>query len=443
MSRVVCFRVVAWQLAVVLVARSAATEAAAQTPDRYRELDRHWREHFISAFKDDAVGFAWVVQKNGQPVSVGGHGWARAPWEKKDASVPMTADTRMAIGSITKPLTAVALLRLIERRDDLSLDQAALPFLKHRIKKTAPGVEKITLQQLMQHRSGLKNQGPKTKTRWQRVEEVLNLPMARAPGGKREYNNRNYLVVRSVLERAARQPYDQFMQQQLLRPMGVRRASLLADTRRPVIAYRSKQTSGPGWELTDDFTDLAGAGGWYFSARELAMVLHGVRTHKVLSAETTKKMFREEIGWFGSYHPFGWYHQHGGGQGNGRGQGYSSQALILPDGVDIVLLCNTNPSANMHSVIKNGLNTIVPFVFAKGFGPRKTYKYEMTSPQKNVQLRYTSDGSEPTAKSALYTDLVNLPRKATVKCKAFRGNVEVSFTGQYPPARDDVKPVSQ
>ena len=76
-------------------------------------------------------GYAFEVLHKGKVVAKGAEGWARAPWEPDHPSVKWTLDKPMGVASVSKTITAVALLKLWEETDQkFSLDEAFWPHIK-------------------------------------------------------------------------------------------------------------------------------------------------------------------------------------------------------------------------------------------------------------------------------------------------------------------------
>ena len=105
--------------------------------------------------KQGAVGFSYAIVRSGQLVKSGAQGWARAPWEAKQPNIALTATKRMTVASISKPITAVAVMKLVEQKK-LSLDDKFYLLIKDKFPKAGKGVENVTIRQLLTHKSGLK-----------------------------------------------------------------------------------------------------------------------------------------------------------------------------------------------------------------------------------------------------------------------------------------------
>ncbi|CAO3436459.1 serine hydrolase domain-containing protein [Azospirillum argentinense] len=158
-------------------------------------------------------------------VRSGPHSWTTGLARSGAPLPPATA--RFLIYSITKTLTAAALLRLCERGlidPDAPLDRWLPDF-------AAAG--RITLAQLLAHRAGLRNYGgsPAYHAAVRAGEEPWNedgfLEHCRAsdlfapPGREFSYSNIGYLLAKRVLERASGLPFAQALDRELFGPLGL------------------------------------------------------------------------------------------------------------------------------------------------------------------------------------------------------------------------------
>ncbi|MGY0792126.1 serine hydrolase domain-containing protein [Azospirillum argentinense] len=158
-------------------------------------------------------------------VRSGPHSWTTGLARSGAPLPPATA--RFLIYSITKTLTAAALLRLCERGlidPDAPLDRWLPDF-------AAAG--RITLAQLLAHRAGLRNYGgsPAYHAAVRAGEEPWSedgfLEHCRAsdlfapPGREFSYSNIGYLLAKRVLERATDLPFAQALDRELFGPLGL------------------------------------------------------------------------------------------------------------------------------------------------------------------------------------------------------------------------------
>ncbi|MFI9720949.1 serine hydrolase domain-containing protein [Streptomyces sp. NPDC052396] len=205
---------------------------------------------------------------------------------------PPTGDTQYRIGSLTKTLVAVLVLRL---RDEglLDLDD---PLGKHL--ETAEGGE-ATIVQLLAHTSGLaaEARGPW----WERTDGALRPEVAdlfgehpqRHPAGRvHHYSNPGYALLGALVEELRGAPWHQVLDQEVLRPLGMARTG-----------YAPRAPHAEGWavhpwadallpEPAVDTGRMAPAGQLWSTTEDLsrfaAFLLHG--DDRVLGAATLAEM---------------------------------------------------------------------------------------------------------------------------------------------------------
>ena len=161
----------------------------------------------------------------------------------------VTADDPVRIASISKLVTALGVMRLVDA-GKLSLDRDVSDYLGYRLRNPAVPNQKITLRLLLSHQSSLLDGDdryiiPLGETLQQRLSEPALWDSAHAPGsGWFHYTNLNFPVIASVMERVTGERFDRLMQRLVLRPLKLRACfnwsgCLPAATARAVVLYRA------------------------------------------------------------------------------------------------------------------------------------------------------------------------------------------------------------
>lgn len=165
------------------------------------------------------IGFSGsvLVMRNGKPLL------AKAVGNADDtAPESVTLQTRFDIGSIQKNLTAVLVLQahdkgLLNLED--TVDKFSLGF-------TDPQTRKITIEHLLEHRSGFgdiftaeyrKNPG-KYETINEKLEVLRDAPLLFKPGSNRKYSNYGYIVLGAILEKTTGQNYWELLEENVFQP---------------------------------------------------------------------------------------------------------------------------------------------------------------------------------------------------------------------------------
>ncbi len=142
---------------------------------------------------------------------------------------PVTADDPVRIASISKLVTALGVMRLIDA-GVLDLDRDVSDYLGWQLRHPAFPDRPITLRLLLSHRSGLTDRAdyiiPLGETLRQRLADPRAWDTAHGPSDNRgddwfHYTNLNFPVVASVMEAATGQRFDRLMRELVLAPLGL------------------------------------------------------------------------------------------------------------------------------------------------------------------------------------------------------------------------------
>jgi CubicO group peptidase (beta-lactamase class C family) len=141
---------------------------------------------------------------------------------------PMTSESRLCVGSVSKTFTSLAVLQLAES-GAIDLDA---PFKRYvpAFAVDGPGAELITVRQLLSHTSGLAETGdPRPEIPDASLEdEVLSLAQVKpfaAPGTKYRYYNKNYRALGYLVERMSGLSYGEYLRRKVFEPLGMTGAS--------------------------------------------------------------------------------------------------------------------------------------------------------------------------------------------------------------------------
>jgi len=282
----------------VLVALPFALAGSVAAQDA-ASVDRHVR--FIDSVVTSAAsgGFSGILLIRSRDVDLLLRAYG---WHDREAGKRMTVETGIEIGSIVKPLTLAALLRL-EEMGKLSLGDSLSAFFPD-----APADKRvITLEQVARHRAGFPDvfggdYDPVSRD-WI-IEKVLNAPLIASPGEKESYSNSGYSLLAAIIEQRSGQAYEAFVREQVLLPAGVAHIGyVLAGWRREDLAvgYRADGTrwgtpldsawrdDGPGW-------NLRGNGGMFATVAELMDWYEALYDGKVLGERGLAKFLAIDAG---------------------------------------------------------------------------------------------------------------------------------------------------
>lgn len=178
-------------------------------------------------FTDDAPGLAVMARRGDAAPFFRCVGLARI----KDRR-PVTPQTMFELASVSKTMTASAILLLHDRKrlsvtDDVREHLPELPPAE----KNAP----IRIRDLLQHTSGLASYmdladvPARNKDYWINDDYVgefarQKVPALFAAGARHEYNNTNYLLLAVIVARATRKRFGEFLREAIFDPAGMKTA---------------------------------------------------------------------------------------------------------------------------------------------------------------------------------------------------------------------------
>jgi CubicO group peptidase (beta-lactamase class C family) len=255
-------------------------------------------------------GGALALAKDGKLVYAKGFGWADLA-----AGTPADPWTLFGLASVSKPITALAILLLLER-GQLALDDRVFNLLRHikpaRGARVDPRLKDITVRQLLNHTGGWDRAVSGDPINWSpQIARALNVPLPLteaqftsfmmgvpldfAPGTRYQYSNVGYVLLGQVIEKVSGQRYEDFVRANLLEPLGIDRAFATVTAPRP---YRESEAraylAGTGVMLPPMNLPMArAAGGWSASALDLVRLLtalDGSRGKKLLQDKTYREM---------------------------------------------------------------------------------------------------------------------------------------------------------
>src|SRR5215472_10379259 len=235
--------------AFVLLAGTAAH--ADDTADALASIDATMADAVPKGF-----GGAILIEAKGKPILSRGYGYA-----DRDNKVPFTPDTVAQIGSITKSMTALAILTLA-REGKIDLEKPVKTYLPDAAEPAASA----TLHQLLTHHAGLIDACGEDEERVS-VEDLQHKCMARPlawPPGTDHYSNMGYSILAAVVERVSGQSWETYLREHIWQPLGMTRTGFarfdavaprdfaigyLNDKSQGVITTRIAALEGNDWNL--------------------------------------------------------------------------------------------------------------------------------------------------------------------------------------------------
>ncbi len=277
--------------------------------------------------------------------------------------VACAADTAYRIASITKLLTAVTVMRLVER-GRLDLDAPIAAYLRD---YRGGGAKTVKLRQLLNHTSGIENsdkgltsyadvakagmpayQLPQTPR--ELLDRYASGPLVNPPGTTFDYNNADYVILGQILEAVENAPYEDIVAREITTPLGMastRMARRLAIIPRLAATYYRDGEAPLANDLPIYPENWYAAGGFCSTADDLLLFADALYGHRLLPASRLEAMLTPGLDeyafgqWVAKLEAGGGEHRFA--QRPGRIMGANTLLLrLLEDDVTIVILANTN-----------------------------------------------------------------------------------------------------
>ena len=171
-----------------------------------------------------------------------------------DPASAVQADTVFRIASMSKSFTALAVLMLRDEGKLMLDDPVArhVPQLRHWELPTADSAP-ITIRHLLAHIGGLPEDNPQgdytLNTTPQQLSDWLagGVPFSTASGSAFEYSNLGFVILGRVISEVAGQPYQAFVQDRILRPLGMQATRYDPAAVPAVQLARGHRRSGSDW----------------------------------------------------------------------------------------------------------------------------------------------------------------------------------------------------
>ncbi len=308
------------------------------------------REYLERTYSTDGPGASVVLMQRGKILHAQGYGMANL-----ELNVPVESDTVFRVGSITKQITAAAIM-LLQEDGALAVTD---PIDKYLPDYPTHG-HMITIEHLLTHTSGIRSytgipgyMGNPVR-RDLSIEELVGvfdqLPMEFAPGTQWRYNNSGYVLLGAIIEAVSGKTYAQFVEERITGPLG------LTDTYyggpRLIMNRASGYTMDAGGNIRNadpiSMTQPHAAGALLSTAPDLANWHNALVHGELISRDSFAQMSTPYELSDGKTHPYGY----GLGLGEVEGRemiahgggihGFSCFALWLPDSdTYVAVLTNT------------------------------------------------------------------------------------------------------
>ncbi|MBX3415209.1 MAG: beta-lactamase family protein [Pirellulales bacterium] len=289
-----------WLALVLLVANGAspaavgAAEPSAPATLEKPAVDAEGVAHAVerAQSRNKLPGVSVAIVRGDTIATSGGAGFADVENE-----VPARATSVYRIGSISKPVAAVAVMQLVEQ-GKVSLDdpiQKYVPSFPEKEQGT------VTVRHLLTHTAGVRHykEGEfDSRDRFETLADAIKIfqddPLLFKPGEKYSYSSYGYNLLAGVVESAAGQPYDAYLQEHIFEPAGM--TATFCERAEEIVPHRARHYERATGDTLRNvpYVDLSikwAGGGLISSAEDLARFDIALREGKLLEPETMEAMY--------------------------------------------------------------------------------------------------------------------------------------------------------
>ncbi len=192
-------------------------------------------------------------------------------------SEPVTVSTLFQVGSMGKPLTAVAALRLVDR-GKLDLDEDVNKFLvSWKVPNNGSWTPRVTLRHLLSHTGGLTVETYAGYPRDHKIPNLLqvlngtkpanSMPVRvnMIPGTQHRYSSGGYAVLQQLLIDVLEMPFPELMQELVLGPLGMNQSTFQQPLPKALEPYAASGHRNGGQPVIGKwfvYPEMAGGGLW-------------------------------------------------------------------------------------------------------------------------------------------------------------------------------------
>lgn len=261
-----------------------------------------------------------------------------------EKQIPINKDTKFRIGSISKTFTATIIMKLVEQ-DKLSLDTKLSKFFPQ-----ITNAEKITMEHLLKHRSGIYNFTSASDyaswmeqpiTREKLLKKIAANGNVFEPDEKTEYSNANFVLLSFIAEDVAGKNFTKILEEFITQPCKLEHTyfgSKINTKNNEAMSYIKLHE----WELATE-TDMSvpmGAGSIVSTPKDLNIFLDCLFSYKIVSEKSLNKMIQTQSGIGMGLFQVPFYEKKAFGHTGGI-DGFQSNAFYFPDeNVSVAYLSN-------------------------------------------------------------------------------------------------------
>ena len=336
---------------------AAESTTAAETTVLGKAFTEEMKSKLDSVMKDNECEGTAYISQNGEAAYQYSNG-------NDINGDKITVDTPLPVGSVSKQFCAAVILKLSEEGKLSTDDTLDKYFPEYKEGK------KLTLHNLLSMRSGITDivnhgnlnevnlNGNYDENRKTVRGEIFKLDLSCEPDSTYEYSNSNYILLSAVAEQVTGEKYCDLLHKYIFEPLNMNSTGTLDEFTGSV----------PAWANNLDYTDFVGvttgAGDIVSPATDMDKWLNGLKSGKVVSEESYKKMTTDYSEDSGSSYGYGFVLNYKGGIGHDgaimiKNLPYCAYDYIGSDsGYNIILECSDCTTGDLDA-LRNDILTVI------------------------------------------------------------------------------------
>lgn len=255
------------------------------------------KKQFLDQFYTDFwlknnVSGGFLVAQHGKILYEGYSGYSDI-----ENQIAMTAETPLHIASITKVMTALAILKLVEK-EKIDLDAEVSTYLE------GFPYENVTVENLLNHRSGLPNylHLSDDKKYWDNKKKITNQDVLdilvnlkpeplNKPGRNFAYNNTNFVLLALIIEKVMGMDFPKAMKYMVFDPLGMKNTFVMDFKKDSANVSKSYYNNGREWKY--DHLDITyGDKNVYSTPRDIFKMDMAMYADEFLPKELKEKAWK-------------------------------------------------------------------------------------------------------------------------------------------------------
>lgn len=259
---------------VFLLVIAANPLLAQESADRYAQVKSKIANAIEYEIQQkDIPAFSIALVADGKIVYSQGFGY-----QDPDNNQPATGRSIYRVGSISKLLTDVALMQLVQR-DAINIDRPVTDYVPDFAIADPDHTSRVTLRHLSQHRAGIVRESPvgnyfddSEPSLSETIGSLRETPPVYSVGARTKYSNAGVSVIGQAIEQVSDQSHPEFVRENILAPLGMDQTSFEKQTVDPDLRVTGWMWGydRPRFQAPDFLLGTGPAGNLYASVEDLA-----------------------------------------------------------------------------------------------------------------------------------------------------------------------------